>query len=82
MDKLQELELWKKYKNGDSESKTKLLSSLTPLLTFQINRFVASGLPKNALQTESRRLAVEAFNTYDPTKSALNTLATLLLGLN
>ncbi len=73
MDKSYELELWKKYKSGDQTAKVELLRSITPLLTYQVNRFTASGLPKNALQTESRKLALEAFDTYNPNKSALNT---------
>ncbi len=73
MDKKQELELWKRWKNGDDSAKNALVKSLTPLLSSQVNRFVASGLPKVALDTESKRLAIEAFKTYDPTKSALNT---------
>jgi len=73
MEKQEELELWKKWKTGDTKAKNKLLKSLTPLLIYQVNRFTASGLPESTLKTESRRLALEAFKTYDPSKSALNT---------
>jgi len=73
MEKQKELELWKRWKDGDEKARNELLKSLTPLLTSQVNRFTASGLPESSIKTESRRLALEAFKTYDPSKSALNT---------
>ena len=73
MNKQEELELWKRWKAGDTKAQNDLIRSMQPLLSSQVNRFVKSGLPKSSIDTESKRLAMEAFKTYDPEKSALNT---------
>jgi DNA-directed RNA polymerase sigma subunit (sigma70/sigma32) len=74
MNKQHELELWEKWKNtGESQYKRDLIKSMKPLLVSQANKYAGSGLPKESIETEANRLAIEAFKTYDPKKSALNT---------
>ena len=76
--KKRELELWTQYSSADDHAAmSALLKSYEPLLQKQVNRFSASPLPRPALETEARRLAVRAFQTYDPTRGAqLNTHVT------
>ena len=73
----QEMELWSSYKAGNKKSLSPLLSSFDPLLQQQVNRYSAAPIPREALETEARMLAVKAFDTYDPNKGAqLNTHVT------
>lgn len=71
--KNREIELFNKYKTGDIDAKKELINSLTPLIVSQSNKFAASGLPPIAVKLEGQRLAAQAIDTYDPTKSQLNT---------
>lgn len=76
--KEKELELWKKYKEqGDKEAKRELISSLTPLIRSQANKYKNSGLPYPALELEGRKLTSIAIDNYDPNQgAALNTWVT------
>lgn len=68
-----ELQLWQDYKNGKPEARITLLRSVDPLLRKNVEKFRNSGLPIEAVETEARSLAAQAFDTYDPNKSQLNT---------
>lgn len=73
-DRTQELELWQKYHAGDKTVLYPLLQSMTPLLKHQANKFRASGLPTEAIDTQAKVLAVKAFDTFDPDRGTqLNT---------
>ena len=75
--KEKELKLWEDWsKNGDRFARDQLLRSLGPLLNKEVSKYAASPLPRTALETEARILALKAFETYDPTKSQLNTHVT------
>ena len=74
--KEQEFELWKQYKAGDKDAGFELMDSMTPLWMGQVNKFRASGLPRTALETKARLLTMQAFDTYNPEKSQLNTHTT------
>lgn len=75
--KEQELQLWSDWNSHRSHSaRNKLLKSLDPLLHKQVNKFATSPIPRTALETEARMLALNAFDTYDPTKAQLNTHVT------
>ena len=72
--KQRELALWQEYSTkNSSQALGELLTSYEPLLQQQVNRYSASPLPRPALETEVRKLAVKAFQTYDPSKAQLNT---------
>lgn len=72
--KEQELQWWKDWsQHSDKKARNKLLKSLDPLLHKEVNKYVASPLPRTAIETEARMLALNAFNTYDPNKAQLNT---------
>lgn len=69
-----EMELFNQYKQtGDINFKKDLLFSLKPLIVQKANEFSSSGLPISAIEMEGHRLAAGAIDTYDPTKSKLNT---------
>lgn len=69
-----ELDAWKKWnKTGDKEQLTFLLKSMDPFLQSYVNKYSASPLPRPAIESQARILAVKAFETYDPKKAALNT---------
>lgn len=69
-----EFGLWEDYKKGNKQAKKELISSLTPLIRSQTNKYKNSGLPYPALELEGRKLAASALDTYDPKQGAqLNT---------
>lgn len=74
--KNKEIELFNRYKAGDQQAKMELVTSLTPLIISQTNKFAGSGLPQIAVKLEGQKLALQAIDTYDPTKSQLNTHVT------
>lgn len=75
--KEKEFDLYKQYKSKkDLNAKKELLSSLAPLINGQVNKYVNSGLPKLSIELEGYRLAGNALDTYDPSKSQLNTHVT------
>jgi DNA-directed RNA polymerase sigma subunit (sigma70/sigma32) len=74
--KSEELKLWEDWKVGSKVAQNKLIKSLDPLLQSQINRYQHPSIPRSALEAESRKLALEAFKTYDPTKAQLGTHVT------
>jgi RNA polymerase primary sigma factor len=75
--KEEELRLWEQYKyQNDREAKKKLIKSLRPLIQKRANQFRNSGIPMTSIELEGMKLASQALDTYDPTKSALNTHVT------
>jgi DNA-directed RNA polymerase sigma subunit (sigma70/sigma32) len=75
MDKERELATWKKWKRTkDPALMSDLLKSMDPYLQSHVNKFSTSPLPRQAIESQARILAVKGFHTYDPTKgAALNT---------
>ena len=73
----QELELWQDWsENKNKKSRDKLVTSLAPLLTKEVNKYNGSPLPRTAIETEAKVLALKAFDSYDPSKAQLNTHVT------
>ena len=69
-----ELQLFYKWKQtGDNNIKLELINSLSPIIYQQVHKFKGSGLPETALRLETKRIISDALETYDPTKSQLNT---------
>lgn len=66
-DKENELSLWKQWKKtGDPIPLNKLVMSLDPFLQSNVNKFATSPIPRTALESQARILAVKALQTYDP----------------
>ena len=75
--KEKEFKLWEDWSsNQDYKARNELLTSLNPLLMKQVNKYNASPIPRTALETEARVLALNAFDSYDPAKAQLNTHVT------
>lgn len=74
--KQEELDLWKAWSNGSKAAQNKLIKSLDPLLQSQINKYQHPSIPRSALEAESRKLALDAFKTYDPARAQLSTHVT------
>jgi RNA polymerase primary sigma factor len=75
MDKSLELDTWKKWKKtNDVQHLNSLLKSMDPFLQSYVNKFATSPLPRPAIESQARVLAVKAFHTYNPKMgAALNT---------
>lgn len=69
----QDLVAWQTWKNTPSDANASaLLRQVEPLIFKEVNRW-AGTLAKPLLETEGRRLAMQAFHTFDPSKAALGT---------
>ncbi len=62
-----EIELWKSWrKTGDPQQMNTLMQSIDPYLQSYVNKYATSPLPRPALESQARILAVKALQTYDP----------------
>jgi DNA-directed RNA polymerase sigma subunit (sigma70/sigma32) len=68
--KQKELSLWNDYKSGNPSVLPSLMKSFDPVIQTNVNKFSGAPLPRIAMESEARRLAVTAFDTYDPSKGA------------
>ena len=69
-----ELTTWTDWnKTQDPNKLNELLTSLNPFLQSQVNKFGGAPIPRSAIESHAKVLAIQAFKTYDPTKAALNT---------
>lgn len=69
-----DIELWRRWKLTQSPADLQaLLVQMSPIINREVNRWAAS-LSRSLLEAEAKRLAVEAFKTYDPNQgTALST---------
>ncbi len=68
-DKHEELNLWKKWKKtGDPGYMNSLINSLNPYLQSHVNKFSSVPIPRTALESQAKLLALKALQTYDPKK--------------
>jgi len=68
--KEQDLALWKTWKVSPTDANTSaLLKQVNPLIQREANKW-AGTLSRPLLETEGKRLAVQAFKTYDPNRGA------------
>jgi RNA polymerase primary sigma factor len=68
-DKENELSLWKKWKKtNDPIHLNALITSLDPFLQSNVNKFSTAPIPRVALESQARLLAVKALQTYDPAR--------------
>jgi RNA polymerase primary sigma factor len=65
--KQNEIDVWKQWKKTkDPIYANQLLTSLDPFLQFNVNRFSSAPLPRPAIESQARLLALKAFETYNP----------------
>jgi DNA-directed RNA polymerase specialized sigma subunit len=66
----QDLALWRKWKQSPTDANASaLLKSIDPLVQREVNKWAGS-LARPLLETEGKRLAMEAFHSYDPNRGA------------
>jgi len=71
--KQKELELWKQWKKtNDPNLLNELLHSFNPIIQREVFKWTGN-LPREFIEAEAKRLAVQAFKTYHPSKGALTT---------
>lgn len=71
-----DLELWRAWKASRSPAATEaLLKQMAPIMKGQVDRW-ARVAPRFLLENEAKRLAIKAFESYDPSRSALSTHVT------
>ena len=71
-----DIELWKQWKRTGSQADLEaLLAQVAPVIRPQVARW-SRVAPEFLLQNEAKRLAIKAFNDYDPKQSALGTHVT------
>lgn len=75
--KEQEFQLWQDWTtSGDNTKLNQLLESYDPLIQKEVNVFKSAPLPQEAIKLRALALTKKAFETYDPSKSQLNTHVT------
>jgi len=72
--KTTDLELWRQWKKTRAPADLqRLLTQMNPILLREVNKWAPS-MSRSYLEAEAKRLAVEAFETYDPNQgTALST---------
>lgn len=72
--KATDTELWRRWKKTrSSDDLQKLLTQMNPILLREVNKWAPS-MSRSYLEAEAKRLAVEAFEQYDPNQgTALST---------
>jgi len=73
--KKQDQDLWKQWnKTKDHGALSDLLKSMNPMIQKRVNAFEAAPVPRSAIEAEAKKLALKAFQTYDPNRGTqLNT---------
>ena len=65
--KQQEIDIWKQWhKTKDPMYANQLLASMDPFLQSNVNRYAGAPLPRPAIESQARLLALKAFETYNP----------------
>lgn len=69
------VEAWQAWHGAGRQRKhlNPLLDVHKPIIEKEVSRWSASGLPPVVLRAEARRLAIDAFKSYDPEKAKLTT---------
>ena len=68
--KARDLALWEEWhKTQNPVALQKLLDQMSPIINREVNKWAAS-MSRSLLEAEGKRLAVEAFKTFDPTRGA------------
>jgi DNA-directed RNA polymerase specialized sigma subunit len=68
--KAKDVELWTRWKRTQSPADLQLLlNQMEPIIAREVNRW-SNSMSRSLLESEGKRLAVEAFRTYDPNQGA------------
>ena len=75
--KKKDVRLWKSWQDSPTQSTlAPLLKQMTPVIEKEVNRWSGGSVAQESLRVEAKLLALNAFNSFDPSKSALNTHVT------
>jgi len=79
-----DLELWKKWKEErNKDNLTPLMSSMNPVIQKEVSRWATGNVSRPVLNIEAKKIALKAFDSYDPNSTQLNThLTNQLKGLS
>jgi hypothetical protein len=79
-----DLELWKKWKEErNKDNLTPLMSSMNPVIQKEVSRWATGNVSRPVLNIEAKKIALKAFDSYDPSSTQLNThLTNQLKGLS
>ena len=77
-------ELWKKWQTDKSKDNLSLLfNAVNPVIQKEVSRWATGPIARPVLNIEAKKIALKAFNTFDPNSSQLNThLTNQLKGLS
>ena len=64
-----DMELWKRYKNGDVQAKWELLKRFRGVIISNARK-LSNVRPYSVVEAELKELTLKAFDTYDPSKGA------------
>lgn len=72
-----DIELWQTWKNSPGKTTlAPLLRQVDPILQKEVNRWAGGPVARPVLVVQAKKLALDAFNSYEPGKAALNTHVT------
>jgi len=75
--KEKDVELWQQWQAAPGKTTlSPLLKQMTPVIEKEVNRWSGGAVAPEAVRAEAKLLAINAFNTFNPSKSALNTHVT------
>jgi DNA-directed RNA polymerase specialized sigma subunit len=70
-------ELWNTWRDDPSkENLATLLEQVNPILQKEVNRWQGGSVARPVLEIQAKKLAIDAFSSYNPGKAALNTHVT------
>jgi DNA-directed RNA polymerase specialized sigma subunit len=69
-----DVELWKTWNsNKNKENLSPLFKAVEPIITKEVSRWASGPVARPVLNIEAKKLALNAFNNYDPSASQLST---------
>jgi len=75
--KKKDVMLWSTWRGDPSrDNLSALLTQVNPILQKEVNRWSGGSIATPILNVNAKKLAIQAFETFDPGKSALNTHVT------
>ena len=79
-----DLELWNKWKQDkNKDNLTPLMTAMNPVIQKEVSRWATGNVSRPVLNIEAKKIALKAFDSYDPNSTQLNThLTNQLKGLS
>ncbi len=72
-----DIELWKNWKSdSNKQTLTPLMSAINPVIQKEVSRWATGSVSRPVLNIEAKKIALKAFETYDPKSAKLSTHVT------